>query len=856
MKKLIFAVLIIFSSPIFSQSTYTDEAGKWRLGLNAGAMWQTSDVSPYANIAGGFTIEKILNKKSDAIIGFALGLRYLSGHCTGLDTKASYGVANNTALNGTFDSQTDYAHHGGIFYNNYKTYIHEGALELKINFPKFEQKTNLILYLMGGVGVCNYKTWINALDQKGNRYDFTALQNAQNVTASDVRKVLNGSYSTLAQGSSPDGTYRFTPSVGIGFGFKLSRVVALVFEYRAAFQRTNLLDGVTYNNFNEPVKQNDFYNYASAHLLFTLYGKTKKSSYNNSTANTYTQPHTNNTVYTNQQPVQQQPSIYNQSPIYNQQPQNYPPHVSISYPQNNFSSTGDYVTVQANVQNIQSAQQISISQNGYPVKYFTYDSYNGNLHFQTFLQQGANNIIITANSSYGTGSQGVVIFYNPPYVPLNNSPVVINPTIEGNTDPSNNTPPVNNTPVSVIKKPIIQYLNPSFSPDDVISSSFNIIASIQNVNAANQIAISFNGSSVQQFNYNALSKTVNFTVNLLTGYNTVNITATNISGIDSKSTVIDYKPIGKPPRIDVFNPTTSPFTSGNQNMIVSGYVYNVASALDISANYNGNNVSFTYNNVTHEIDIPVNLSTSSNQLQINAHNTFGSDTKQVVLLYLNLNSTIHPYIGGVIAPVTPTTTPIFGNIPIIQTEIPIIINQQTQGGNQTGSTPTNGSNSGSVNGMGAHHNAPEFLLTSPGTNPYTSMSGVISISANINYIMDASKVFVTYNGAPVSFSYNPIISEHLSFTSPLKPGNNTFIINASNPYGSISESININYIPTNPNGNVNGNPALHFNNGINNTSNAPRNINVNTVNPTPTTLPTTTPVQIQQNSGRPIMRPR
>ncbi|MFI5142182.1 MAG: hypothetical protein ACHQII_07480, partial [Bacteroidia bacterium] len=435
MKKIIFATLLLFSGKIFSQATYSDLPGKWRLGFNMGAMWQTSDVTPHAGIAGGFVIEKILNKKADALIGFSLGFRYLSGNCTGLDTKPSYGVASNSALNGTYDSTLNYAKHGGVFYNNYKTYIHEGALELKINFPRFEQKTNLIFHVMGGLGICNYKTWINARDVNGNMYDFSSLQNSQNVTSADVKRVLNGSYGTLAQGSSSNGTTTFLPSVGVGFGFKFSRHVALVFEYRVAFPMTNLLDGVNYDMNNEPTKYNDFYNYASAHLLFTLYGKQQKSSYNPTpaytNANNYTTPHPqtiNNNYYTT-------PPQNNVTPVYGSQQQVYPPYVNINSPANNYSSQGNYVSVQGTVQNIQSANQIAISQNGYPIKYFSYDPYNGSFNFQTFLQQGTNNIIVSANSQYGTGSQGVTVFYNPPYTP--NSGNVVSPTIVGNNYTNN-----------------------------------------------------------------------------------------------------------------------------------------------------------------------------------------------------------------------------------------------------------------------------------------------------------------------------------------------------------------------------------------------------------------------------------
>ncbi len=829
MKKIILVALTILCTNLFSQATYTDQAGRWRLGLNAGAMWQTSDVTAHANIAGGFTIEKILNKKADAWIGFALGFRYLSGHCTGIDTKASYGVASNTALNGSFNTQTDYAHNGGIFYNNYKTYIHEGALELKVNFPKFEQKTNLIFHLMGGVGVCNYKTWINALDANGNRYDFTALQNAQSVTAADVKKVMNGTYSTLAQGSAPGGTYRFTPSAGVGFGFKLSRVVSLVFEYRVAFQRTNLLDGVDHTINNVPIKNNDFYHYVSANLLFSIYGRSNQSSYAHA-------PVTSNTGYTNAN--NQTQTVYNQAPVYNNnqpvyenqsQPQYNAPTVTITSPQSNFSSPGDFVSLQAVIQNIQSAQQLNISQNGHPVKYFTYNASTGNLSFQTFLQQGTNNIIVTANNSSGTGSGIVTIFYNPPYTPANNNEATAVIT----------NPPVANTPVGMVKKPLVQYINPHVSPEDVTLSTFNISASVSNINLANQVTVHVNGSVFTQFTYNQAKKTVNFTLTLTPGYNSINITASNVSGTDSKSTVIDYKPAGRAPNVVIFNPATNPFTSTNQHMLVSGYVYNVASAAEIMVNFDGSQITFNYNIATHEIEIPVNLSHNSNQLQITANNTFGSDIKQQTLLFLNLspvNSEIIP-VKPTETPATFTVNPHVGNSFTAPTQNPPVqtftLNPHQQvGGGTTYNEVNNTTATGTSNGASAHHNKPEFLLTSPGTNPYTSLSGAISVSANLNFAPDVNLVSVKYNGAPVSFSYNPIISEHFSFTSPLKPGSNVFVISATNAFGSISQNVEVNYIPTNPNGNVNGNPALHFSDGTNANTNVPRSVPRN-INVTP-----------------------
>src|SRR6185312_15266641 len=122
-------------------------------------------------------------------------------------------------------------------------------------------------------------------------------------------------------------------------------------------------------------------------------------------------------------------------------------------------------------------------------------------------------------------------------------------------------------------------------------------------------------------------------------------------------------------------------------------------------------------------------------------------------------------------------------------------------------------------------------LTSPQTVPYTTMSGVISISANLNYVYSSSGASVMYNGNQVSCSFNPLSGELLNFTSPLQPGMNTFIIKATNPYGTVTKNVDINYVPTNPNGNVNGNPTLHFTGGMNNNSNPPRGFNNNNSQP-------------------------
>jgi hypothetical protein len=70
---------------------------------------------------------------------------------------------------------------------------------------------------------------------------------------------------------------------------------------------------------------------------------------------------------------------------------------------------------------------------------------------------------------------------------------------------------------------------------------------------------------------------------------------------------------------------------------------------------------------------------------------------------------------------------------------------------------------------------------------------------------------------------------------------NTFIIKATNSYGTASQNIEVNYVPTNTSGNANGNPNVHFQSGTNVASNTPRELNTSNqrtepakVNPAPT----------------------
>src|ERR1700741_4101651 len=108
MKRIILLLLFISSGIVNAQNSYRDLPGRWRLGFNMGGIWESSDVKAVPGLGGGFTIEKILNKRSDVFLGFSLGFRYLGGRTYGLNSSPTFDLANNKALNGTFNPAVKY----------------------------------------------------------------------------------------------------------------------------------------------------------------------------------------------------------------------------------------------------------------------------------------------------------------------------------------------------------------------------------------------------------------------------------------------------------------------------------------------------------------------------------------------------------------------------------------------------------------------------------------------------------------------------------------------------------------------------------------------------------------------------
>ena len=170
MKKLFTIALVFVFTTGFSQSALRNY-NAWKFGLNFGGIWQTADVRSTAGGAGGFTLEKAILENKTHFFSLAIRGRGLFGNTYGLDYSRNYDVKNNDALNGDYNPSVNYNDTSvsrPYIYNNYKTEIAEGALELQVTFNSLRERTNVLLNLWGGIGFTSYRANTNLLDLSGN----------------------------------------------------------------------------------------------------------------------------------------------------------------------------------------------------------------------------------------------------------------------------------------------------------------------------------------------------------------------------------------------------------------------------------------------------------------------------------------------------------------------------------------------------------------------------------------------------------------------------------------------------------------------------------------------------------------
>ena len=298
-------------------------------------------------------------------------------------------------------------------------------------------------------------------------------------------------------------------------------------------------------------------------------------------------------------------------------PNAVPPVITITNPSTTpFNTAEGAMSVQVSTQYVTASSQVAVTINGTPTN-FDFNANAGTLNFNRSWVDGANVIVATAVTPYGTASDTKTVFYR--------RPVVVQP-------------------------PVIVLTNPKTCPAVLTAGSTLITGYVTNITAQNQVTIAVNGQV--QSNYSPVLSNGNLSfqlpMNLLAGSNvTLTITASNGGGSDAKSCTmtvpvaqvnnntqtVQTATLGLKPKITITNPVTTPFTAAQNTMNIQVSTQHVAQASEVTITVNGTTVPFNFNAADKTLSFTQQLVNGPNVIIATATNSKGTATDTKTILY-------------------------------------------------------------------------------------------------------------------------------------------------------------------------------------------------------------------------------
>ena len=616
-----------------------DNTSKLFMGVNLGGTWNTTDVKYKLGAGWGLTLGKSYNYNYGKIVSFDIRARYLSGNWYGQDTSiSSLADYSGTAL-------LDYKPQGII--HNFKSKTRRLALELVVHLNGLTEKTGIDPYVFGGIGLTFNRTYGNLLqiDSLSN-YQYPADLNA-----------LDDTYESVLDGyNAKKYEVNVMPSLGFGLGYQIGKATTIGIEHKTTFTQKDAFDGVSNSS---PRSKNDLYHYTSLYIQFRV-NKTPR-----------------------------------ENPLPNQTVSCPKPIIKFSNSsRNNSISTSPQFTINASVTNVSGMSNISLLNSSNIMVPFSYDSYSNQLSANVILNPGINIFTLTATNECGLdqktitiqykdcidpsltfinpssertivrvpsftfsatingllNTQGILVYQNG--VLLNN--ISFNPTtriLQSNVtlQPGQNTFTVSltNNCGSTSSSTSVTYENcikPKITSTNPITNTvvslpaLRLKATIDNITSKENITVTLNGRQVSTTTYNTTTKTVDISLQLSSGTNTIIISATNNCGSDSESIIINLDDCIAP--LVTINGRN--FTVSSSAYSLSANIINMPSKAGITVTLNGSPQSFTFSN--GQLISNINLKDGENKLIVSAVRNCGTDSKTVSIIFTKPKPIIKPAV--------------------------------------------------------------------------------------------------------------------------------------------------------------------------------------------------------------------
>jgi len=765
MKKTLSILLLLIPFYIFSQNDQVrEQSSKYKLGVNIGTVWEVDDVRWESGRGWGVRFHRILNPYIDAPLHFSLGVRYLKGESIGIDWQVDSALSNNLTLNGVYEPKLDYNNSIGYVYQNHFTEFKEWAFEGEIGFNKLKINHNIDLYLFGGLGISSYYSYTNQLNSSRDQYTYNdIISTEKKAVLQQLEALRDNSYESPSFGSSGHEVV-FTPSVGIGLGYMLTKNISIGFEHKISFPNTDLFDGrQEWNNQNILIGDNDIYHYSSLGINLWL-GKAKKEKRKTS------------------------PKPYKAT-------ENSKPTITINQPNKDpYYSQNCEADIIATITGIESKSNIRVYKNGTPIPANQYD------YFETtkklYLKQnldGNSKFRVFAYNSFGNTAKELEIKCE-----------------------------------AVAERPSVNIITPSQNYTTAENCQAYIVATTTNISSKNQIEVKANGKilSPADYTFSALSQEI--TLNRKMDENTLFIIrVANDFAQASDQLTINCGPQGTPPEIVITNSNTKAVNSTSCGASIEARIGNMESKYGITVRENGIKISssyFSFDPRTKSFVFNKNFSEQS-LFSITAQNEYGYDSKEIKLICQTVREEekkpqviitkplSNPHrTEEFLADITATILNVPGKSSISITENGQIISSSFYKYDQTNKrltlskaisdqsifiiTATNsvGSASDQITIIGySEVIIPEILILSPNTNPYNTKECSGNLIATINNISSKSQIVLIENGRAVSsslFNYQPA-NQRFSY-SYLVNGKSELVIKATNEAGGVTKGVSIN----------------------------------------------------------------
>lgn len=239
-----------------------------KVGAEKGVASIKGEVASETGFALGFFLEKPISP------AFSVRLYGAMGNMRGQDFNPSQNWVNHPSWNGTINPLVDYqGAPTNAIYANYQMDYLEASLQGKLNFtqwPFLNNQSNFDAFLIGGIGLMQFETKVDAMDNQQATYDFTRLPLnpiSEVAILAELHQVQDGRYETNTQAGR-----QTTPlyQIGAGLEWQVHSSINLALSYRFSWTNTDLLDSYQWDDNNAIDDQNDAQHYTAIGLTYNI----------------------------------------------------------------------------------------------------------------------------------------------------------------------------------------------------------------------------------------------------------------------------------------------------------------------------------------------------------------------------------------------------------------------------------------------------------------------------------------------------------------------------------------------------------------------------------------------------------